>query len=95
MEVAAQNIQVNAIARNFVDSPTCFARDVQANPWFHVRMKREVPLGRLVSAEEDTQFAAYLCSASASCFVGHLFLVCGGWAARWAVEGNCKTYPAY
>ncbi len=42
----------------------------------------EVPLGRLVGAKEDAEFAAYLCSEPASCFAGQVFPVCGGWVAR-------------
>jgi 2-keto-3-deoxy-L-fuconate dehydrogenase len=45
-------------------------------------LKREVPLGRLVSPDEDAHFAAYLCSDAANCFVGQVFPVCGGWVAR-------------
>ena len=82
VEVAAHNVQVNAIAQNFVDNPTYFPPDVQANPRFQERLKREVPLGRLVGAREDAEFAAYLCSEPASCFVGQVFPVCGGWVAR-------------
>lgn len=80
VEVAKHNIQVNAIAQNFVDNPTYFPQEIQDNPAFQARVKREVPLGRLVSAEEDAQFAAYLCSDAANCFVGQIFPVCGGWA---------------
>jgi len=82
VELAQHNIQVNAIAQNFVDNPTYFPEDVQRNPRFQERLKREVPLGRLVSAREDAQFAAYLCSDAADCFVGQVFPVCGGWAIR-------------
>ncbi len=82
VEVAPHGIQVNAIAQNFVDNPTYFPPEVQANPRFQERLKREVPLGRLVSAREDAQFAAYLCSDAADCFVGQVFPVCGGWAPR-------------
>ena len=82
VEVAPHNVQVNAIAQNFVDNPTYFPPEIQANPRFQERLKREVPLGRLVGAEEDAEFAAYLCSASASCFVGQVFPVCGGWVTR-------------
>lgn len=80
VEFAPHNVQVNAIAQNFVDNPTYFPADVQANPRFQERLAREVPLGRLVSAREDAQFAAYLCSPAADCFVGQVFPVCGGWA---------------
>ena len=52
-------MQVNAIAQNFVDNPTYFPPEVQADPRFQERLKREVPLGRLVTAREDAEFAAY------------------------------------
>ena len=82
VEVAIHNVQVNAIAQNFVDNPTYFPAEVQANPRFQERLKREVPLGRLVGAKEDAEFAAYLCSEPASCFVGQVFPICGGWVPR-------------
>jgi 2-keto-3-deoxy-L-fuconate dehydrogenase len=82
VEFAAHNVQVNAIAQNFVDNPTYFPPEVQAHPRFQERLAREVPLGRLVTAREDAQFAAYLCSRAADCFVGQVFPVCGGWVAR-------------
>lgn len=82
VEVAPHNVQVNAIAQNFVDNPTYFPPEVQANPRFQERLQREVPLGRLVGAEEDAAFAAYLCSEAANCFVGQVFPVCGGWVPR-------------
>ena len=81
VEVAPHNVQVNAIAQNFVENPTYFPPEVQANPRFQERLKREVPLGRLVAAREDAAFAAYLCSDAANCFVGQVFPVCGGWVA--------------
>lgn len=82
VEVAPFGIQVNAIAQNFVDNPTYFPSEVQADPRFQDRLKREVPLGRLVSAREDAQFAAFLASDAASHFVGQVFPVCGGWVIR-------------
>ena len=82
VEVAPHNVQVNAIAQNFVENPTYFPAEVQANPRFQERLKREVPLGRLVGAREDAEFAAYLCGESANCFVGQVFPVCGGWVTR-------------
>jgi 2-keto-3-deoxy-L-fuconate dehydrogenase len=82
VEMAPHNVQVNAIAQNFVDNPTYFPPEVQANPRFQERLSREVPLGRLVGAEEDALFAAYLCSDAANCFVGQCFPLSGGWAAR-------------
>jgi 2-keto-3-deoxy-L-fuconate dehydrogenase len=82
LEAAAYNVQINLIAQNFVDNPTYFPPEVQANPRFQERLAREVPLGRLVGANEDAEFAAYLCSDHANCFVGQVFPVCGGWVGR-------------
>jgi 2-keto-3-deoxy-L-fuconate dehydrogenase len=78
-ELAREGINLNAIAQNFVDNPMYFPPEVQANPAFQERLKREVPLGRLVSGDEDALFAAYLASDAAACFVGQVFPVCGGW----------------
>jgi NAD(P)-dependent dehydrogenase (short-subunit alcohol dehydrogenase family) len=82
LELVRHGIQINAIAQNFVANPTYYGPEVQANPRFQERLEREVPLGRLVSAEEDARFAAYLCSDAAACFVGQVFPVNGGWANR-------------
>ncbi|MEM7540170.1 MAG: SDR family oxidoreductase [Pseudomonadota bacterium] len=82
VELAPDNIQINAIAQNFVDNPTYFPAEIQANEKFQARLKREVPLGRLVAPREDAEFAAYLCSEAAACFVGQVFPICGGWVTR-------------
>jgi 2-keto-3-deoxy-L-fuconate dehydrogenase len=82
LELVPHGITFNAIAQNFVANPTYYGPEVQANPRFQERLKREVPLGRLVSAEEDARFAAYLCSEAAGCFVGQVFPVSGGWVNR-------------
>ena len=81
VELARENIQLNAIAQNIVDNPTYFPPEVQANPAVQERLKREVTLGRLVSGDEDALFAAYLASDAAACFVGQVFPVSGGWVA--------------
>jgi len=82
VELAPDNIQVNAVAQNFVENPTYYSEAMQANPRFQERLKREVPLGRLVRAREDAGLIAYLCSDLADCFVGQVFPVSGGWAVR-------------
>lgn len=82
VEMAPHNIQVNAIAQNFIENPTYFPPEIQADPAFQERLKREVPLGRLVTGREDAEFAAYLCTDSASCFVGQVFPISGGWITR-------------
>lgn len=82
VELATHNIQVNAIAQNLVDNPMYFPAEVQGNPKFQERIRREMPLGRLVTAQEDAALAAYLCSDAANCFVGQVFPMAGGWVIR-------------
>ncbi len=82
VEVAKNNIQINAIAQNYVDNEMYFPEKVKSNPIFKQKIKNDVPLGRLVTDEEDAYFAAYLCSDLANCFVGQIFPVCGGWVNR-------------
>jgi 2-keto-3-deoxy-L-fuconate dehydrogenase len=82
VEVAPYNVQVNAIAQNFVDNPTYFPPETQADQRFKDRLRREVPLGRLVAARESAEFAAYLCGEHSRCFVGQVFPLSGGWITR-------------
>ena len=82
VEVASQQVQVNAVAQVFVENPTYYPSSLQANPKFQERLSREVPLGRLVGAREDGAFVAYLCSDAANCFVGQVFPMAGGWVTR-------------
>jgi 2-keto-3-deoxy-L-fuconate dehydrogenase len=70
------------LPRILLKTPLTFPQRFRANPRFAERLQREVPLGRLVKADEDAEFAAYLCSDKADCFVGQVFPVCGGWVQR-------------
>ena len=82
LDLVGQNIQLNLIAQNFVDNPTYFPPEIQSLEAFQARLRREVPLGRLVSAREDALFAASLLGDAFGCFVGQVFPVCGGWVSR-------------
>jgi len=80
VEVAPHNVQVNAIAQNFVENPTYFPRRYRLAAFQDACSARcrWTPGG----AREDALFAAYLCSSAADCFVGQVFPVCGGWVTR-------------
>lgn len=82
VEVAPHNVQVNAIAQNFVDNPTYFPPEVQANPRFQERLAREVPAGRLGTPREDALFAAFLASDEVNFLAGQAIPLCGGWVTR-------------
>lgn len=79
-EVAAQNVQVNLIAPNFIDHPLYFPPDVQALEAFQQRLKSDVPAGRMGRPEELAAFAVFLASAQAGFFAGQTFPFSGGWA---------------
>jgi hypothetical protein len=57
------------------------------------RLRREVPLGRLVSPREDALFAALPYSNAATCFVGQVFPVCGGLGGVLASVMTSRTVP--
>jgi NAD(P)-dependent dehydrogenase (short-subunit alcohol dehydrogenase family) len=80
-EVARHNVHVNLIAQNFVENPMYYGPEVQANPAFQERLKREVPLGRLAKPEEDALFAVFLASDEVSFFSGQSFPFAGGWVS--------------
>jgi 2-keto-3-deoxy-L-fuconate dehydrogenase len=49
---------------------------------FQASLKRQVPLGRLASAEEDARFALFLASDESDFFVGQAIPFSGGWVQR-------------
>lgn len=79
-EVAADNVQVNLIAQNFIENPMYYGPEVQALPAFQERLKREVPAARLGTAREDALFAVFLASDEVSFFAGQSIPFSGGWA---------------
>lgn len=78
-ELAEHNVQINLIAQNFVENPTYYPPAVQANEKFKLRLKNEVPAGRLATPEEDAQFAVFLASSEVNFFIGQSFSFSGGW----------------
>lgn len=80
-EVAPDNVHVNLIAQNFVENPMYYGPEVQALPAFQERLRREVPLGRLATAQEDALFAVFLASSEVSFFAGQSIPFAGGWVA--------------
>ena len=48
----------------------------------NISVMHEPLTGRRILVTQCAEFAAYLCSDAASCFVGQVFPVCGGWVTR-------------
>ena len=81
VELARNNIQVNLIAQNFVESDVYYPKSMQENPKFQANLKRDVPLGRLARAEEDVALAMFLASNDSDFFVGQVIPFAGGWVS--------------
>jgi NAD(P)-dependent dehydrogenase (short-subunit alcohol dehydrogenase family) len=80
VELAPHNIQVNAIAPNFIESPTYFPPSLMEDSKKRERILKNIPLGRLGKQEEAASLVAYLASPSAGFLTGHVFPIAGGWA---------------
>jgi NAD(P)-dependent dehydrogenase (short-subunit alcohol dehydrogenase family) len=79
-ELAAFNIQVNAVAPNYVESPSYFPPDLIAKPEALQRFREKVPLKRLGKPEEVAAAIAFLASPGSDFITGHVLPIAGGWA---------------
>lgn len=75
-EVAADNIQVNAIAPGFVK--TKFSQVLWSTPDIHDKLVNAVPQRRMAEPSEIAGIAVYLASASSSFTTGATFVIDGG-----------------
>lgn len=77
LELAPHGIRVNLVAPGFVDAGLT-GQNLKINPSLRPQMESQVPLGRLVGAEELARTIRLLCSADASYITGTTLLVDGG-----------------
>lgn len=75
-ELAADNIQVNAIAPGFIK--TAFSRAIWDNPALHSAVTQAIPQQRLGATEELVGMALYLASAASSFMTGATMVIDGG-----------------
>ena len=75
-ELAADNIQVNAIAPGFIK--TKFSAAIWGNPQLNEMVMKAIPQGRMAEPEELTGMALYLASAASSFTTGATMLIDGG-----------------
>ncbi len=75
-ELAADNIQVNAIAPGFIK--TKFSAALWTNPALNEAVERVTPQGRVADPEEVTGAALYLASGASSFTTGSVLVVDGG-----------------
>jgi len=80
LELARSNIQVNAIAQNYINNSTYYPDDLLDNEKFLDHVKRNVPSNKIGAASETAQLAAYLSQEDCRHMVGQVIPLAGGWA---------------
>ena len=80
LELARSNIQVNAIAQNYINNDTYYPDDILENEKFLEHVKRSVPTNEIGAASETAQLAAYLSREDCRHMVGQIIPLAGGWA---------------
>lgn len=79
LELARSNIQVNAIAQNYVNNDTYYPDDRLDDPKFLDHIKRNVPTNKVGAADETAELVAYLAGDNCTHMVGQLIPLAGGW----------------
>ena len=79
-ELARHNIRVNAVAPNYIESPSYFPPDLLADEAARAKILRNVPLGRLGTPDEVAALIALLASERGAFITGRVLPVDGGWA---------------
>jgi len=79
LEAAAHNVQVNAIAQNYVKNPTYYPEDLVTTERFLAHVARHVPAGRVAEGRESAELALFLASNHSDFMVGQVIPFAGGW----------------
>ncbi len=79
-ELARSGIAVNAVAPNFVKSPSYFSEALLSDEAAMAKIVAQIPLGRIGRPEEVSDVVAFLLSDKAGFMTGHVAPVAGGWA---------------
>ncbi|WP_025899379.1 SDR family oxidoreductase [Sneathiella glossodoripedis] len=79
-ELGRHGIQVNALAPNFIESPTYFPKELLENEEAYKKITKPIPLGRLGKPEEAGEYLAFLASDRSDYITGQVLYFAGGWA---------------
>lgn len=82
LEFAASNVQINAIAQNYVRNPQYYPDDLVASERFQKHLQRNVPIGRVAEPNETAELALFLASDNSNFIVGQIIPFSGGWATN-------------
>jgi len=82
LEFAAQGVNINAIAQNYVSNPAYYPDDLVESERFQQHLRRNVPIGRIANAQESAERALFLASDKNEFIVGQVIPFSGGWATN-------------
>ncbi|MCB1645486.1 MAG: SDR family oxidoreductase [Pseudomonadales bacterium] len=82
LEFAPANVQINAVAQNYVSNPVYYPDELVATERFQKHLQRNVPVGRIARAEESAELALFLASDKSDFIVGQIVPFAGGWATN-------------
>lgn len=82
LEFAHHNVQINAVAQNYVSNPEYFPDSLLATERFQKHLKRNVPINRIAKASESAELALFLASENSDFIVGQIIPFSGGWATN-------------
>ena len=79
IEVARFNVQVNAIAQNYVENEAYYPPELLANEEMMAKMLKVIPAKRLAKGSETAELALFLSSENSNFIVGQVIPFAGGW----------------
>jgi 2-keto-3-deoxy-L-fuconate dehydrogenase len=79
LELAKYNVQVNAIAQNYVRNNTYYPDDILEREAFNRHLNSVVPTKRVAQSCETAQLALYLAGPHSTHMVGQILPFAGGW----------------
>ena len=79
LELAPYNIQVNAIAQNYIRNERYFPDELIESEVFQQKVIPTIPTGKVADAEETAELALYLASDKCTHMVGQVIPWAGGW----------------
>ncbi|MFP4003390.1 MAG: SDR family oxidoreductase [Alphaproteobacteria bacterium] len=79
LELAADNITVNAVAANFIQTETYYPKALLDDPAKREKLLGKVPARRLGDAEEVAELVEFLALGRATFLTGQVIPIAGGW----------------
>eukprot|EP00160_Parvularia_atlantis_P006697 Unigene15886_Nuclearia_a/m.47251 Unigene15886_Nuclearia_a/g.47251 ORF Unigene15886_Nuclearia_a/g.47251 Unigene15886_Nuclearia_a/m.47251 type:complete len:280 (+) Unigene15886_Nuclearia_a:89-928(+) len=79
-ELAPLGVTSNAIAANYVESPSYFSEAVLVDPARRAKITAAIPLRRLAAPAEAAQYVIFLASRESDFITGQVLAFAGGWA---------------